>query len=44
MLLEIAFDQGELATRVASEYDAFGDVRLLKDYGGRDRVLAARRR
>ena len=42
--LEIAFDQGELAERVAREYEAFDDVRILKDYGGRDRVLTARRR
>jgi len=42
--LEIAFDQGELAEQVAREYDAFDDVRILKDYGGRDRVLTARRR
>ena len=42
--LEIAFDQGELAQQVASEYDAFDDVRILKDFGGRDRVLTLRRR
>jgi release factor glutamine methyltransferase len=40
--LEIAFDQGELALRVAADHDAFDDVRILKDYGGRDRVLTAR--
>jgi release factor glutamine methyltransferase len=42
--LEIAFDQGEVAIQVASEYAAFDDVRLLKDFGGRDRVLTARRK
>ncbi|HSZ58108.1 MAG TPA: peptide chain release factor N(5)-glutamine methyltransferase [Tepidisphaeraceae bacterium] len=41
--LEIAFDQGELAKQVASEYPAFEDVRILKDFGGRDRVLTARK-
>jgi len=41
--LEIAFDQGELAKEVAAGYDDFDDVRLLKDHGGRDRVLTARR-
>ncbi|MDB5301644.1 MAG: modification methylase, HemK family [Phycisphaerales bacterium] len=44
VFLEIAFDQGELATQVAQEYPAFEDVRLLKDFGGRDRVLTARRK
>ena len=42
--LEIAFDQGAPAEQVAREYEAFDEVRILKDYGGRDRVLAARRK
>lgn len=42
--LEIAFDQGELARQIAAEYDAFDDVRILKDFGGRDRVLTLRRK
>ena len=42
--LEIAFDQGERARRVAADFTDFEDVRLLKDYGGRDRVLTARRK
>ena len=42
--LEIAFDQGPLAELAAREFDAFDDIRILKDYGGRDRVLTARRR
>jgi release factor glutamine methyltransferase len=42
--LEIAFDQGEAATQMAGEYEAFDEVRLLKDYGGRDRVLTLRRK
>ena len=42
--LEIAFDQGEFAREVAASYAAFEDIRILKDYGGRDRVLTARRK
>ena len=44
VFLEIAFDQGELARQVAGEYDAFDDLRILKDFGGRDRVLSLRRK
>ena len=44
VFLEIAFDQGELAMQVAQEYPAFEDVRVLKDFGGRDRVLTAKRK
>jgi release factor glutamine methyltransferase len=44
VLLEVAFDQGDLARQVASDHDAFDDVRVLKDYGGNDRVLTARRK
>lgn len=43
IFLEIAFDQGESARQIASEIPAFEDVQILKDYGGRDRVLAARK-
>jgi release factor glutamine methyltransferase len=42
--LEIAFDQGELAREVAGRNGEFEDVRILKDEGGRDRVLTARRK
>lgn len=42
--LEIAFDQAELALRIAAEHDAFDEVRVLKDFGGRDRVLSLRRK
>ena len=42
--LEIAFDQGELVQQVGAEYEAFDDVRILKDFGGRDRVLTLRRK
>ena len=42
--LEIAFDQGELALEVASRYPDFEGARLLKDFGGRDRVLTAKKK
>jgi release factor glutamine methyltransferase len=41
--LEIAFDQGPLAMQIANGREAFHDVRILKDFGGRDRVLTAQR-
>ena len=44
VFLEIAFDQGELAMQAAAEHDDFDDARLLKDYGGRDRVLTLRKK
>ena len=44
VFLEIAFDQGEAAMQVAAEHAAtFAEPRLLKDFGGRDRVLTLRR-
>jgi release factor glutamine methyltransferase len=42
--LEIAFDQGDLAREVGSAYPGFDEVRILKDFGGRDRVLALKRK
>ena len=42
--LEIAFNQGELAMQVASEYSAFDDAKVLKDFGGNDRVLTLRKK
>jgi release factor glutamine methyltransferase len=39
--LEIQFDQGDLAQEIARRHDALEDVRVLKDFGGRDRVLTA---
>ena len=42
--LEIAYDQGKAARETAGAYDAFDDVRVLKDYAGHDRVLTARRK
>ena len=45
VFLEIAFDQGELAMQVAAEHGSdFEDARILKDFGGRDRVLTARKK
>jgi release factor glutamine methyltransferase len=43
VFLEIAYDQGELAREVAGHYPGLEEVRILKDFGGRDRVLTARR-
>jgi len=43
--LEIAFDQGELALQIATRYqEGFEPPRLLKDFGGRDRVLTLRKK
>ncbi|HTW93408.1 MAG TPA: peptide chain release factor N(5)-glutamine methyltransferase [Tepidisphaeraceae bacterium] len=42
--LEIAFDQGEAALEVAGGFADFESPRLLKDYGGRDRVVTMRRK
>jgi release factor glutamine methyltransferase len=42
--LEHEADQGPLARRIGEASEAFAEVRILKDRGGRDRVLAARRR
>lgn len=42
--LEHEADQGQLARRIGETSEAFEEVRILKDSGGRDRVLAARRR
>ena len=42
--LEIAFDQGEAALEMSEAFSDFDDARLLKDFGGRDRVLTLRRR
>jgi len=44
IFLEIAFDQGPAAREMMATYPAFDEVRILKDYGGRDRVLTAVRR
>ena len=39
VFLEIAFDQGAAAREMMAGYSAFDEARILKDYGGRDRVL-----
>lgn len=41
--LEIAFDQGELAMEMIRRYAFLKDAVVLKDFGGNDRVIAARR-
>ena len=43
VFLEIAFDQGDLARDAAAEYGAYTGARILKDFGGRDRVLTVQR-
>jgi release factor glutamine methyltransferase len=42
VFLEIAFDQGASAREMANQFDAFEEIRILKDFGGRDRVLAVK--
>lgn len=42
--LEIAFDQGERGLELLKSYDFLVDPVVLKDYGGNDRVIAARRK
>ena len=44
IFLEIQFDQGEKAIELAKTYDQFEEPRILKDFGGHDRVLTARKR
>jgi methylase of polypeptide subunit release factors len=44
IFLEIAFDQGAAAMEMIRGHEAFDEARLLKDHGGNDRVLAARKR
>ena len=44
VLLEIAFDQHDAALELIERYDAFCDARILRDYAGHPRVLAATRR
>jgi len=42
--VEIQFDQGQTVKEIAESHEEFEDVRLLKDYGGHQRVLTARRK
>src|SRR5205085_1610601 len=44
VFLEIAFDQGGRAMDMMSRLPAFEEARVLKDYGGRDRVVTAKRK
>jgi release factor glutamine methyltransferase len=44
LFMEIAFDQGERAMELASSQHDLENVRLLKDYGGKDRVVTAMRK
>lgn len=41
LFLEIAFDQGPAALELARAADGFADARVLRDYAGHDRVIAA---
>lgn len=42
--LEIAFDQGPAALALGESFSDYTNVRLLRDYGGNNRVLAGRRK
>jgi release factor glutamine methyltransferase len=42
--LEIAYDQGPLALRMAADYTDLNDARIVKDLSGNDRVLTVRRK
>jgi release factor glutamine methyltransferase len=44
IFLEIAFDQGVAANDLAKTFDAYTDIRILKDFGSRDRVLSVQRK
>jgi release factor glutamine methyltransferase len=44
IFLEIAFDQGPAIKKLADEFDEFEESRLLKDYGGRDRVITLQKK
>ncbi len=43
VFLEIAYDQGELAMQIGAEAPGLAEPKLLKDLGGRDRVLMLRK-
>ena len=43
LLVEIGAEQGETAVRMAGAVRGLGDVQVLKDYAGLDRILLARR-
>lgn len=44
MYIEIAFDQGAAALALAEASEAVEGAKVLKDYGGRDRVLSVRKK
>jgi release factor glutamine methyltransferase len=44
IFLEIQFDQGERAVELAKGFEQIEEPRILKDFGGHDRVLMARKR
>jgi release factor glutamine methyltransferase len=44
IFLEIAFDQGAAAMEAIRAHDDFEETMVLRDHGGKDRVLAARKR
>jgi release factor glutamine methyltransferase len=44
VFIEIAFDQGAAMREIAAAHEAFEDARILKDYGGNDRVLTMKRK
>ena len=44
VFLEIAFDQGGRAMEMMSRMAGFEEARILKDYGGRDRVVTAKKK
>jgi release factor glutamine methyltransferase len=43
VLLEIAFDQGELARGIFGEHSEFTEVKILKDHAGNDRVVTGKK-
>lgn len=43
VFLEIAYNQAERALAMAAEHSDFADARILKDFGGNDRVLTLTR-
>jgi release factor glutamine methyltransferase len=44
LFIEIAFDQGEAAMQIAAASTDFDEVRILKDAGGRERVVTMRKK
>jgi release factor glutamine methyltransferase len=44
VFLEIQFDQGPAAKELFADRSGFDDIRILRDYGGRDRVVTAVRK